>query len=145
MNVYSLTPLLRSANQQRRVVIQGFDLPVRGLTIAGLALAPSLVIAAILWPFFNQYALVAIPIIELFAFWVIESRTRSGLQLRQYQRFVDKRRSASGTFLVCNRPITPLSHIFGHVLASSVPGLATPQPSFVLTPDSRRKNVRRAA
>ncbi len=133
-----MTPLLRSANQQRRVVIQGFDLPVRGLTIAGLALAPALVVTAILWPFFNQYALVAIPIIELFAFWVIESRTRSGLQLRQYQRFVDKRRSASGTFLVCNRPITPLSHVFGHVMASSVPGRVTPRPSFVLPTTSRK-------
>ena len=138
-----MTPLLRSANQQRRVVIQGFDLPVRGLTIAGLALAPALVVTAILWPFFNQYALVAIPIIELFAFWVIESRTRSGLQLRQYQRFVDKRRSASGTFLVCNRPITPLSHVFGHVMASSAPGRATQQPSFVLSPTAPKN--RRAA
>jgi hypothetical protein len=145
MNVYSLTPLLRSANQQRRVVIQGFDLPVRGLTIAGLALAPSLVVTAILWTVFGEYALVAIPIIELFAFWVIESRTRSGLQLRQYQRFVDKRRSASGTFLICNRPITPLSHIFGHVLASSVPGLPTPQPSFITESARRGKNRKAAA
>jgi len=144
MKVYSLTPLLRSANQQRRVVIQGFDLPVRGLTIAGLALAPALVVTAILWAFVGQYALVAVPGVELFAFWVIESRTRSGLQLRQYQRFVDKRRSASGTFLVCNRPITPLSHVFGHVMASSVPGLPTPRPSFVIEPTSSRKN-RKAA
>ena len=144
MNVYSLTPLLRSANQQRRVVIQGFDLPVRGLTIAGLALEPALVVTAVLWPFFGQYALVAVPLIELFAFWVIESRTRSGLQLRQYQRFVDKRRSVSGTFFVCNRPITPLSHTFGYVMASSVPGRATPQPSFVLEPTSVRKSGKAA-
>lgn len=145
MNVYSLTPLLRSANQQRRVVIQGFDLPVRGLTIAGLALAPALLATAALWSFFGQYALVAVPLIELFAFWVIESRTRSGLQLRQYQRFVDERRSVSGTFLVCNRPITPLRHVFGYVMASSVPGRATPQPSFVLAPTSGRKRGKAAA
>ena len=140
MNVYSLTPLLRRANQQRRVVIQGFDLPVRGLTIAGVALAPALVLTAILWMFFGQYALLAVPLVELFAFWIIESRTRSGLQLRQYQRFVDKRRSVTGTFLVCNRPVTPLSHVFGHVMASSVPGVPTPKPSFVLEPAPSRTN-----
>jgi hypothetical protein len=139
VNVYTLTPLLRSVNQQRRVVIQGFDLPVRGLTIFGLAFLPGLMLTAIAWPFVGQYALITLPIVEFFAFWVIESRTRSGLKLRQYQRFLDMRRSVSGTFLCCNRPITPLRHLFGYVLASSVPGLSEPTPSFLReTPTKKR-------
>ena len=103
-----------------------------------MAFLPSLLVTAIAWPFVGQYSLVAIPIVELFAFWVIESRTRNGLQLRQYQRFIDKRRSASGTFLICNHQIQPLGHVFGHVVSSSMPGLTSPKPSFVLAPNSRR-------
>lgn len=122
MNAYTLSPLTRSANLQRRVVIQGFDLPVRGLTIAALALIPALPITIILWTFTGSYALVSIFVVEGAAFWLIESRTRNGLQLRRYQRFVDIRRSVSGTFTMCSRPIDPLEHLFGYTVSSGEPG-----------------------
>lgn len=142
MNVYVLTNLTRTVSQQRRVVIQGFDLPVRGLTIAGLAFLPAIPVTAIAWMIVGQYALVCIPTIELLAFWLIESRTRSGMQLRRYQRFLDMRRSVSGTFMVCNRPIKPLQHVFGYVVASSEPGVPAEKPSFVRAPTKRSRGRR---
>lgn len=142
MNVYSLTNLTRNANQQRRVVIQGFDLPVRGLTIAGLAFIPAIPVTAIAWAVVGQYALVCVPIIEILAFWLIESRTRSGMRLRRYQRFLDIRRSVSGTFMICNRPIHPLQHVFGYVISSAERGLPAEQPSFVRETAKRKKGCR---
>jgi hypothetical protein len=142
MNVYTLTPLTRSVNQHRRVVIQGFDLPVRGLTIAGFALIPGIVATVVLWTFLGTYALMSILVIQALAFWFIESRSRSGLQLRRYQRFVDVRRSVSGTFLLCSRPIEPLRHQFGYVVASSVPsGAGRVRDLAILSTDTRTRRM----
>ncbi len=139
MNVYVLTNLTRKANEQRRAVIQGFDVPIRGLTIAGLSLLPAIPVTAIAWTFLGSYSLLCIPIIEVLAFWLIESRTRGGLQLRRYQRLLDIRRSVSGTFLLCDRPIEPLQHVFGYVVSSCVPGLPPEKPSFVNEPSKRSR------
>lgn len=132
--VYSLTPLTRSANLQRRVVIQGFDLPLRGVTIAGGSALPGILIAAIAWPLIGTYALFLVPLVVGGAFWLVESRARSGLQLRQYQRFMDMRRDVSGHFLLCGEFINPGGHVFGHVVASSMPG--RPLDAASLFPDS---------
>jgi hypothetical protein len=132
MNVYVLTPLTRSVNLQRRVVIQGFDLPVRGLTITGLALLPALPVAGILWQFIGSYALVSVLVIEAAAHWLIESRTRNGLRLRRYQRFIDIRKSVNGTFLVCSHPVKPLHDTWGYVVASAMPGRIRTRPELVL-------------
>ncbi len=120
--VYSLTPMTRSANLQRRVVIQGFDLPLRGLTIGGLALIPAVPLTAIFWPFLGVYALFVLIAVEGAAFWMIETRTRTGLELRRYQRFVDMRKSISGSFIMCGEVIDPHQNVFGYVVDSSTRG-----------------------
>jgi hypothetical protein len=127
MQVYSLTGLTRNANAQRRVVIQGFDLPARGLLIASLAFVPSLIITAIFWIFVGEYALVMIPLVEIGVFWLIEGRTRSGLKLRNYQTFYDKKRSSVGTFFVCGHPVDFRHGRAVTLVSSSLPGtLAEP-------------------
>lgn len=121
--VYSLTPLTRSVNLQRRIVIQGFDLPLRSVVISSVAVVPGALLAVILWPLLGTNALFAVPVVIGAAFWLVESRTRSGLQLRQYQRFMDMRRDVSGQFLLCGEIISPRGHQFGRVVASSMPGV----------------------
>lgn len=139
VRVYSLTPLTRSANLQRRVVIQGFDLPLRGVTIAGFAALPAVLLTAIFWSLLGTYALFIFAMVEGLAFWLVETRSRSGLQLRQYQRFMDMRRTTSGQFILCGVPIEPERHQFGHVLGSSIPGRPLDlAPLFPSNPTDRR-------
>lgn len=120
MQVFTLSRLTRDVAAQRRVVIQGFDLPFRGLMIAGASFVPAVVVTIILWPLFGSLAIIAIPVVELAAFWLIETRTRSGLRLRRYQAFVDSRRSIAGKFVCCGEVIDPLHGVWGRVAASSI-------------------------
>jgi hypothetical protein len=128
MQVYSLTGLTRNANAQRRVVIQGFDLPARGLLIAALAFVPSLLVTVIFWLFIGEYALVMIPLVELGVFWLIEGRTRSGLKLRNYQTLYDRKRSSVGTFFVCGHPVDFRHGRAVTLVSSSIPGSLMERP-----------------
>jgi len=121
MQVFTLTKLTRESTSQRRVVIQGFDLPLRGLMVVGLAFIPAVIVTAILWRLIGDKAVLAIPVVELAAFWLIESRSRSGLRLRQYQNILDTRRSLSGKFLCCGVRFDPLVGEWIEVVASSAP------------------------
>lgn len=125
MQVYTLTRLTRTANANRRVVIQGIDIPARGLLIAGLAAIPALIATVIAWAIVGELGVVMLPIVELAAFWLIETRSRSGLRLRRYQTFYDQHRSISGTFICCGVPIDPLHGTWATVAASSVPSLSS--------------------
>ena len=142
MRVYSLTPMTRSVNLQRRVVIQGFDLPMRGLTIAGFALIPALPLTAMVWPFLGVYALFTLFIVEAAAFWMIETRTRSGLKLRRYQRFLDMRKSVEGSFMICGEVVHPNEHLFGYVVDSSTPGRPATMPDLAPIADSGSQSRR---
>lgn len=128
MQVFTLSRLTRNVAAQRRVVIQGFDIPARGLIIAGASLLPALAVTAIFWAFIGELAVVFIPIVELAAFWLIETRTRSGLQLRQYQAFMDKRRSIAGRFVCCGTIIDPLHGVWEDLVSSSIRAKSVPGP-----------------
>jgi len=123
VQVYTLTALTRTANANRRVVIQGIDIPARGLMIAGLAAIPALIATVIAWAIVGELGILMLPIIELAAFWLIETRSRSGLRLRRYQTFYDQHRSIAGTFVCCGAPIDPLHGTWATVAASSTPAL----------------------
>jgi len=120
MQVFTLSRLTRDVATQRRVVIQGFDLPFRGLMIAGVSFIPAVVVTLIFWPLFGSLAVIAIPVVELAAFWIIETRTRSGLRLRRYQAFIDARRSLAGKFVCCGEVIDPLHGLWGTVVSSTI-------------------------
>jgi len=129
MQVFTLSRMTRNVASQRRVVIQGFDLPARGLMIAGIAIVPGIIVTAIMWIFMGTLAIIWIPVVELAAFWLIETRTRSGLRLRQYQAFLDKRRSIAGTFVCCGVAIDPLHGQWAQVVSSTI-STAPFRPSF---------------
>jgi hypothetical protein len=123
VRTFCLTPLTRGAASQRRVVIQGFDLPARTLLIAGLAFLPAVVVTLIAWVIVGEVGLLAIPLVEGLAFWLIEARTRSGLKLRTYQALADKRKAKRevGKFFVAGRELDPLGEEWVAVRSGSVP------------------------
>lgn len=128
MQVYNLTPLTRTANANRRVVIQGFDLPARGLLVAALAAIPGLIATVIAWTIVGQLGILMLPVVELLAFWLIEGRSRNGLQLRRYQTFYDRQRSMTGAYICCGVTVDPLGGTWATVTASSTPVLRPPDP-----------------
>ena len=121
MRVFVLTELTRNASSQRRVVIQGLDLPARGLLIALAALLPGILLSALFFAVLGQYAFFMIPISEVAMFWLVESRTRSGLHLRQYQSLLDRSKSNVGIFMCCGVPVEPLAGRWGTIVSSSQP------------------------
>ena len=123
MRIFCLTPLTRGAASQRRVVIQGFDLPARALLIAGLAFLPAIVVTLIAWALVGMLGLLAIPLVEGLAFWLIETRTRSGLRLRTYRALADKRNAKRevGKFFLAGRELDPLGEEWVTVRSGSVP------------------------
>lgn len=137
--VYTLTSLTRSAGQSRRVVVAGFDAPLRGLLVTGLALAVSALPTAILWLFIGPSALFLSMLAVGAAFYLVESRTRSGLQLRTYQAMIDKRRENIGQFLCCGKAVQPSMSGYGLLVRSSMPSphlvSASDQVELLINPE----------
>jgi hypothetical protein len=120
MPIFCLTPLTRSGGE-RRVLISGFDVRWRTFVIAAFAAFPALIATMIVWIFAGQLALVMIPIVEGGAFWLVESRQRNGLHLRQYQAMADRRKATTGRFYCCGVQIDPSRSEFGMIMANTVP------------------------
>jgi hypothetical protein len=118
--VYDLTPLTRSFNQ-RRVVIQGFDVSLRSLIVFLVGLAPSLILTAIAWTVLGMYALLMLVLGEVATFWLIEGRSRGGLRLKNYRALIDRKRSMSGSFICCWQPIDVTNGTWASVVAAAVP------------------------
>jgi hypothetical protein len=135
-----LSPLTRRATAHRRVVVSGFDVPLRGFLVCLAALPGALAVTALLWVLFaGEYALVMIPVVEAAVFWLIETRARSGLRLCTYQTILDSQRAQIGTFFCCWRLIDPLSGRLGVIVASSIPVVPAEQPSLIEAPINHRR------
>ncbi|NDL60235.1 hypothetical protein [Phytoactinopolyspora mesophila] len=120
VSVYTLTTLMR-ANEQRRVVVSGIDLPQRHFWIFLLALPPSMAVTGIFWPLFGQLAVLAVPVVEAAAFGAFLGRSRRGLQLRVWQRLLDKRRSKSGRFLHCGVEVVLSECEWARIMSNAAP------------------------
>ncbi len=111
MYVYSLTQLTgRRKNVDRTIVVATVEVNRATFLVVVLsALAsvlPSLLVALLLGPF-SAYALI-VPVLCIGAgLFLVDQRTRKGLQLRRYEAMWDKRRAktVSGTAFVCGQPM----------------------------------------
>ncbi len=103
------------------MLISGFDVRWRTFVIGAAAAFPALIATMIVWAFAGQLALVMIPIVEGGAFWLVESRQRNGLHLRQYQAMIDRRKATTGRFYCCGEQIDPSRNEFGMIMANTVP------------------------
>lgn len=104
MHVYDLTGLTRGAGEQRRVIIQSFDVPLQSLVLAICGCVVALPFVALFFPLLGFFALFGVVAIEVAIFWLFRWRSRSGLHLKNYQAILDRRRSHVGQFLVCGQP-----------------------------------------
>lgn len=119
--VYFLTDITRRSNEHRRVIVQGFDVRWRTVLIV-LATAPiGLILTLVLWPIISEPAILVMPATVAGGFWLIEHRTRSGLQLPMYRWLLDRKGSSVGQFFMCGRRIEPGRQIGATIMASTVP------------------------
>ena len=124
---YSLTGLTRAAGSNRRVIVQGFDMPFRGVLVAATAFAVGLLptIAAVL--LVGSWGLLVMVAVQLAVFQLVERRTRGGLHLRTYRALLDKRAGSRtvGRFRCCGVTVDPAPAVFRTVTTASVPGITT--------------------
>lgn len=125
MQVYSLTPLTRRGAEQRRAVIQGFDIPWTVLRVLAIGFVPAMLLTAIMWVFVGEYAVLVLPMAEGALYWLLESRTRGGLRVRQYQAALDRQRARTNTYM--SRGIVSSEAQTGFLIRSSVP-IERPEP-----------------
>jgi len=125
VKVYTLTRLTRKIDEQRQVVIQGFEVRARLVKVVILGAVPAAVLAAISAAFLGIYAVLVFALVELAVYALIEKRIRSGLRLRAYQDLLDRSRSKVGTFQVAGETVDPLGGDWGYVTASSRPRKAS--------------------
>ena len=131
-NLHTLTALTgRDANANRTFAKAGFEARRRTVVVLAIGLFPALIATAIVWAFVGQYAAVVLPVVEGAVFWLVESRTKGGLQQKQYTALLDKRRSDSGRFYMCGQVVDPDLNELGTVVKASVanPWTATAPPA----------------
>lgn len=120
MKIYTLTHLTRTASDERRVMIQGFDIPWKLLRVLVPASLPAFIVAIVFWPWIHAYALVPAGGVLGGIYWAVEGRTRGGLHIRQYQSWWDKRQEPTGQLVVCG-VLVESSPPITRVRSSSVP------------------------
>ena len=138
-NLHTLTDLTgRNAGVNRTVIVQGFEARRRTVAVVLLGAVPAVVVTLVLWTLIGQYAILALPTVVLAVYWLVEVRSRSGLQRRTYETLLDKKRSDAGQFTMCGRVINPDLHELGTVVASSVPAIRTTRPAAPTPPGGAR-------
>jgi len=105
--VYTLTSLTRSSGQSRRVVLAGFDVPLRGFVVTLVASIASIPAVSIAWLFLGSMSLVFTLLFIVAAFVLVEGRSKRGLQLRMYQSIIDQKRENVGRFICCGMEVRP--------------------------------------
>ncbi len=125
MHVYDLTGLTRGAGEQRRVVVQSFDVPLQSLVLAICGFVAALPFVIVLFPLLGYVALFGIGLVEVGVFWLFRWRSRSGLRLKHYQAILDRRRSHVDRFLVCGVPYDLTRGLALSVVPSSIPAPKT--------------------
>lgn len=119
--VYDLTPLTRGAAEQRRAVIQGFEVRWRPFLIGVIGLIPSFLLTALLWQWIGSFAILTGPILIGLAIWLVEGRARSGQRLRNWKSLKNRLTSSTGSFFVAGTPFDPLHAPMSRLEAASLP------------------------
>lgn len=121
-SLYLLTPMTgRTSGADRTTVIGTVEMKWRTFWIAVFAMAPAGILAALFAPMIGVFSFLWIPIVEAAAFFLIERRSKDGLQLRTYQAMFDKKRSNVNTFYLCGQPVDVSGEQFGTIRQISVP------------------------
>lgn len=120
--IYTLTELTgRRSGTDRRVIIQGFDLPMRSVIIGGIVAVPAFIATVIVWQFVGGYSVLTFFVVEAAAFWLIEGTTSRQMGVKNYQALADRRRSSVGQFYMCGRRFDPHAVVAGTLRVNTVP------------------------
>lgn len=105
--VFVLTTLTRGAGEGRRTTLGTFDVKVRHVMLLAAATPVAIVLLAAFWPLLGSLAVLLVPLVWGAAFYLFESRTRSGLKLRRYQALADRRngQKSIGKVFMCGQPV----------------------------------------
>ena len=120
MRIYTLTPLTRRAGTQRRTVISGFDIPWRAVKVLAIGALPALVVALVAWAIVGPWAVLGFALVEGATWWLLESSSATGLQVKHWRALADQRQARTGVLLVCGEPVVPRSGRKTVVVSSSV-------------------------
>lgn len=123
MHIYDLTGLTRGAGEQRRVIIQSFDIPMQSFILSICGFVAALPFVVIFYPLLGYFAFLGIVVVEMGMFWLFRWRSRSGLRLKNYRSILDRRRSHIGQFLVCGQPYDFTLGLAITVVSSSSPSI----------------------
>lgn len=110
LKVFDLTPLTRGAAEQRRAVISGIEFKWRHLVIVGVGSLVGLVFMLVFWRLLGSLAVLAVPLFAGIALWLLEGRSRRGMELRNWAHLKNKAVNNSGRFFVSGEPFDPLAN-----------------------------------
>lgn len=120
--VYDLTPLTMKANTGRRVIIQGFDLPRRGLILGVSGFVVTMLPASLAYSLLGATGIFVHMVLLGLWFWLIEARSRDGLRLPLYKSIIERKfDSVTNTYIRCWRPIEDQADQYCWLRTSSVP------------------------
>ena len=114
-------------------MIQGFDLPFRGVLVAAAAFAVGLVPTVLAVLLIGSWGLLVMAGVQVGVFQLVERRTRGGLHLRTYRALLDRRTGnrTVGRFRCCGVTVDPSPSVFRTITTASVPG-TTPTTESLL-------------
>jgi hypothetical protein len=134
-SMYTLTAMTgKEASASRTVVIGTIEFNYRVWMILVFTTPVALIITAILWVGFGQYAIFSVPVCYIAALFLIHRRQSSGLKLRTYQAIWDKRKAATDQFFLCGQPIKIGQSDYRNIKPNSVayvPPAAAPSTALV--------------
>lgn len=125
--MFTLTAMTgREASAHRTVVIGTVEMNWRVWMILLFTFPLALIVTLVLLPFVGITSLLAIPVIEGLAVFAIHRRSRSGMKLRTYQTFLDKRRSVLNQYFLGGQPIDLDLSNYQTIYSASVSSPFTP-------------------
>lgn len=120
--LFDLTPLTRDVAENRRVVVQGWDLNRRVFILFLLGLAPAALLAAVTFPLLGQYTLVVFVCTYIPIFWLVLGRSGKGMELPNWRVLLTKKQSNKGHFVLRGERMAQDRHAPRVLVRASRPG-----------------------
>lgn len=119
---YNLTELVgKKSDQGRTMIVATFEVQKRYLAIFLAAFIPALLVGLVAGKLIGVYGVLVFAAVEGAAFYLVEGRTREGLQVRTYEWLNDKRNADTGRVFMCQREVDPAALEFFQVRGGTVP------------------------
>lgn len=119
---YNLTELVgKKSDQGRTMIVATFEVQKRYLAIFLAAFIPALLVGLVAGKLIGVYGILVFAAVEGAAFYLVEGRTREGLQVRTYEWLNDKRNADTGRVFMCQREVDPSALEFFQVRGGTVP------------------------